>query len=281
VFEFCLNNKVYFKQQRGGRWDGSSAAWIFDEPMNTQDFWALRRFGLEFWQAVASFTSSRMAYRADISRPEWQRDLLDGITNVEVVSGTLRTYRDRVISRARDFGNEVYMYGAANQIGTPNSMPAAWCVETWALGADGVVPWQTIGKANAWTTPDHLSLFYPSEAGPLPSIRLKAFRAGQQLVEYLTMYAAESGQGRDAVGTAVLALPGMRAALEKKSETDAGTSLFGSDARATLASLRLALAKWLHERAPTPRDQWHDPRPGRHDASRVRDIHPLPPPTLE
>ena len=48
----------------------------------------------------------------------------------EVVSGALRTYRDRVIGRAGRFGNLVYMYGSANRIGTPNVMPVAWCVET-------------------------------------------------------------------------------------------------------------------------------------------------------
>lgn len=278
MFEFFLNNKVYFKRDRGNRWDACSAPWIFDEPVNTQDFWALRRFGLEFWRGVAPHPGARFTFRADISRPEWQRDLLDGVTSAEVVSGILRKYRERVIGRAEQFGNFVSMYGAANRIGTPNLMPAAWCVETWALGADGVVPWQTIGKAGAWTTPDHLSLFYPTPAGPVPSLRLKSFRAGQQLTEYLTQYAAVSGQSRAAIGAAVLAEPGLRPALEKRSEADAGTSQFGAAARLTLATLRQRLGTWLDARAPAPRDRWHDPRPAPRDPAAVREIQVLPAP---
>ena len=276
MFEFYLNNKVYFKRDRGNRWDACSAPWIFDEPVNTQDFWALRKFGIEFWRGVAAHPGAHFAFRADISRPEWQRDLLDGVTSAEVVSGVLRTYRDRVIERARRLGNLVYMYGSANRIGTPNVMPAAWCVETWALGADGVVPWQTIGKSDAWTKPDDLSLFYPTPAGPMPSLRLKSFRAGQQLAEYLTMFCALSGEDRENVGNAVLAEPGLRATLKKKSEADAGGSAFGAEAPHSLTTLRQRIGAWLNAKAPAPRDRWHDPRPAFRDPTKVREITPLP-----
>lgn len=275
VFEFYLNNKVYFKRDRGNRWDACSAPWIFDEPVNTQDFWALRRFGLEFWRGVNAQPGARFSFRADISRPEWQRDLLDGVSSTEIVSGALRPYRDRVVARAARHGNAVAMYGSANRIGTPNFMPAAWCVETWALGADGVVPWQTIGKPTAWKTPDHLSLFYPSATGPVPSLRLKSFRAGQQLTEYLTMYTVLSGQSRAAVGAAVLAEPGLHSALEKASEADAGTLRYGPAAHRTLMTLRQRLGHWLDTQAPADRDRWHDPRPLPHDPAAVRAIQAL------
>jgi hypothetical protein len=281
MFEFYLNNKVYFKRDRDNRWDACSAPWVFDEPVNTQDFWALRRFGLEFWRGVAAHPGARFTFRGDISRPEWQRDLLDGVINEEVVSGVLRTYHHRVIDRAERLDNLVYMYGTANPIGSSNAMPAAWCVETWALGADGVVPWSTIGKADAWTKPDQLSLFYPTPEGPVPSLRLKSFRAGQQLTEYLTMYVALSGQSRAAVGEAVLAEPGLSAKLEKKSETDAGGSLFGPEAHRSLTALRQRLGSWLDAKAPAPRERWHDPRPERRDPAKVREIVALPMPALE
>ena len=278
MFEFYLNNKVYFKQQRDNRWDGCSAAWIFDEPMNTQDFWALRRFGAEFWEGVAGRPGIHMVYRADISRPEWQRDLFDGVVTSEVVNGVLRTYRDRVMGRARRFGTLVSMYGSANPIGTSNATSAAWCVETWALGADGVVPWQTIGTADAWKKPDDLAVFYPTPEGPVPSLRLKAFRAGQQLVEYLTIYCAVSGETRDAVGAAVLALPGLPATMRKASEDDAGSSAFRPEAHPSLGSLRHRIGTWLDAQAPAPRDRWHDPRPAARDPAAIREITPLPAP---
>jgi len=282
TFEFYLNNKVYFKNGKNGKpgsWKACSAPWIFDEPQHTQDFWAIRRFGQEFWQAVAPHPEVRAAFRLDVSRPEWQRDLLDGVSNVDVVSGTLRDYPRRVIGRNRRDGKLTYMYGSVSKLGQPLAINAAWCVETWSLGADGVVPWQTIGKKDALTKPDDLAVLYPGSEGPLPSLRLKAFRAGQQLAEYLTIYAQASGQDRDAVGAAVLALPGLRAGTIKTYADDAGSSAFGDGAARSVAELRLRLGAWLDAQAPAPRARWHDPRPTRQDPSHLRPIVALPAPT--
>ena len=282
MFEFYLNNKVYFKNGKNGKpgsWKTTSATWIYDEPQHTQDFWAIRRFGMEFWKATAPYADVRTAFRIDISRPEWQRDLLDGVTNVDVVAGVLRDYPQRVIGRNRRDGKLTYMYGSVSKLGQPLLINAAWCAETWALGADGVVPWQTIGKKDSMAVPDDLAVFYPSPEGPLPSLRLKSFRAGQQLAEYLTIYSAASGQNRDAVGAAVLALPGLRAGTIKTYADDAGSSGFGDGAGRSLAELRLRLGTWLDAQAPAPRERWHDPRPTRPDPSKVPPIAALPVPT--
>lgn len=282
TFEFYLNNKVYFKNGKNGKpgsWRTTSAPWVFDEPQHTQDFWALRRFGLEYGRATRETPDVRMAFRLDISRPEWQRDLLDGVAHVAVVSGALRDYPRRVVGRARRDGQQVYMYGSPSKLGQPLAIDAAWCAETWALGADGVVPWQTLGKADSLSKPDDLAVLYPGPTGPLPSLRLKAFRAGQQLVEYLTLYAAVSGQDRDGVGAAVLELPGLRAGTKRTSADDAGSSIFGQEAGASLGELRLRLGAWLDARAPAPRDRWHDPRPSAFDPRQTTDITPLPAPT--
>ena len=282
MFEFYLNNKVYFKNGKNGKpgsWKTTSATWIYDEPQHTQDFWAIRRFGMEFWKATAPYADVRTAFRIDISRPEWQRDLLDGVTNVDVVAGVLRDYPQRVIGRNRRDGKLTYMYGSVSKLGQPLVINAAWCTETWALGADGVVPWQTIGKKDSMAEPDDLAVFYPSPEGPLPSLRLKSFRAGQQLAEYLTIYSAASGQNRDAVGAAVLALPGLRAGTIKTYADDAGSSAFGGEASRSVAELRLRLGTWLDAQAPAPRERWHDPRPARPDPSKVPPIAALPVPT--
>ena len=268
MFEFYLNNKV--SRKKAG-WNKGSAAWLLDEPGNTQDFWALRRFGIEFWKGVGADSGSRLVYRTDISRPQWQRDLLDGVVNVEVISGSLRTYGESVMQRARRHGDLIYMYGSANAIGSPNVINAAWCVEAWALGADGVLPWQTIGNDTSWQKADELSLFYPTAEGPLPSLRLKTFRAGQQLVEYLTMFTALSGESRESVAAAVLSEPGLHAMTVKKNDDDAGKSAFGPEAHRSVTSLRMRLGQWLDTKAPAPRERWHDPSPIPHDAGAVKD----------
>jgi hypothetical protein len=59
------------------------------------------------------------------------------------------------------------------------------------MGLQGVLPWQTIGTAESWKSGDELALFYPdpesNAAAPIPSVRLKAYRRGQQDVEYLEL----------------------------------------------------------------------------------------------
>jgi hypothetical protein len=106
----------------------------------------------------------------------------------------------------------------------------------------------------------------------VPSLHLKAFRAGQQLVEYLTLFTALSGESRESVGAAVLNEPGLRAMTVKKNDADAGKSVFGDDAFRSVAALRMRLGKWLDAKAPLSRDRWHDPRPKPHVANSVRAI---------
>ena len=161
----------------------------------------MRRFGREFLAATGG--AANLVFRCDISRPEWQRDLLDGICGEEVVSEALRPYRDRILARQARYGQKVFLYGSPNKIGTPNLQCSAWCLDAWCLGADGVVPWNTIGTARSWAEPEQTCLFYPSEQGPLPSLRLKAFCHGQQLVEYLTIFTQLAGHDRRSVAAAL------------------------------------------------------------------------------
>jgi hypothetical protein len=143
-----------------------------------------------------------MVFRADISRPQWRRDSLDGLLDYHVVGGAAREYPRLVFDRKRAFGEIVLEYGSTNPVEGSNIQPVGWCLDAWSLGTDGIIPWQTVGKAASWERADELSLFYPgrgrgrngagpaeSSPGVIPSIRLKAYRRGQQDVEYLTLWA--------------------------------------------------------------------------------------------
>jgi len=109
----------------------------------------------------------------------------------------------------------VVEYGDTNPVQASNLQPVGWTPDVWSLGADGVLPWQTIGTARSWQQGDELSLFYPlpdasrgagrlarttsppgAELGVVPSIRLKASRRGQQDVEYLTLWSRQCGLPR-------------------------------------------------------------------------------------
>lgn len=257
IFEFYLNNKVSFKALRGS-WSSCSAPWTFDEPVSTQDFWALRRFGREFLAATGG--ARNLVFRCDISRPQWQRDLLDGVCGEEVVSGALRPYRDRVLARQARYGQALFLYGSPNKIGSPNLQGPAWCLDAWCLGADGVVPWNTIGKARSWTEPDQTCLFYPTEKGPLPSLRLKAFCHGQQLVEYAVIFTRLAGHERRAVAEALRRELGLDGAIQKTSEDDAGTMSYDRLSPERLEAVRRRLGAWIAAQKPADRLSWSEPR---------------------
>ncbi|MFO1438384.1 MAG: hypothetical protein U1F81_08680 [Verrucomicrobiaceae bacterium] len=61
----------------------------------------------------------------------------------------------------------------------------------------------------------------------------------------------------------------------KKNEEDAGKSQFGIDTPPAFEALRMRLGAYLDAKSPAPKDRWHDPRPGRPDLSKARQIMPL------
>ena len=188
IFHFYLNGKNNFKE-RG--WSRSTSPWILDEPSHFQDFDALRWFGEAFQNGTKEIGAKNVLFRTDVSRPEWQRGVLDGLVGYAVVSSAVRQYQRHVLDRAAKNGEWVVEYGTSNRLDESNIQPEAWCVDAWSMGLQGVLPWQTIGTAESWKSGDELALFYPdpesNAAAPIPSIRLKAYRRGQQDVEYLEL----------------------------------------------------------------------------------------------
>ncbi len=182
IFQFYLNNKVFYRKQD----PLCMAPWVFDEPENIQDFWALRWYGL-LWRSVIDSRpgNENMWYRCDISYSEFARNILSGISDVEYIGGnnsTVMRFKDQEYT---EFGKpNVVEYGKANPIIKSNAIPAVWCLKAWLNGSKGILPWQTIGTEKSWKEADQNALFYPSEKGPVPSLRLKCFTRGQQDVEY-------------------------------------------------------------------------------------------------
>ena len=158
----------------------------------------------------------------------------------------------------------VIEYGNSNAIEDSNVQPAAWSIDSWALGCDGVLPWLAIGNSAAWKTAEDTSLFYPArpgETGPTPSIRLKAYRRGQQDVEYLTLWAAQTGEPRWAIGEEVrkaLHLAPKRSGTGFTADEDAGVVRFGQLKPEDLWSLRMRLGEALDRMYPEPRRKFID-----------------------
>ena len=249
IYEFYLNNKVYYRT----KYAQSSAPWIFDEPVNTQDFWALRWYGLLWQEAVTPFRrNTPLWFRADISYSQYARDLLWGVLDVEYTGGNsfqkVRMKRDewRLWEPLRYFE-----YGSANKIDQTNTHPVFWCLSAWSRGAIGVLPWQTIGSEKSWETADQNALFYPHKNGPIPSVRLKAFTYGQQLVEYLTLFAKIYDLPHHTVVKWLRSQVSLDGHVDKQSERDAGTIALNNVTPADLRALRWQLGEMISAKSPS------------------------------
>jgi hypothetical protein len=274
LFQCFFNGKSDFKT-RG--WSRGSSPWLLDEPANFQDFWALRYFGLAFHEGIARAPGpAKLVFRSDISRPQWQRDALDGLLDYNVVGGAMRPYRRMVFDRKAATGELVVEYGSSNPIEEPNVQAVGWSLDSWSLGSDGILPWQTLGTAESWKQADALSLFYPGrggdESGPIPSIRLKAYRRGQQDVEYLTMLAQVEHEPRWAIGRRVresLHLAAERKGTAIPANEDAGLIDFAGLKPQDLWALRIRVGEALSKERPAAKRRLVDLRTPSRDLSRL------------
>ncbi len=257
VFQCFFNNKINYKE-RG--WSRGSAPWLLDEPSNFQDYWALRYFGAAFHEGAARASGkAKLVYRCDISRPQWQRDALDGLLDYNVVSGAFRNYRRQVLDRKEAQRQLVIEYGTTNAVEASNMQPVGWSLDTWSMGADGVLPWQTIGRPESWKQADPLSLFYPGlekGADPVPSVRLKAYRRGQQDVEYLTLWRLLQKEPQGAVGQSVreaLRLAGERSGTPLGGGEDAGRFEYRRLLPQDAWALRTRIGQAVSDAKPEPK----------------------------
>jgi hypothetical protein len=234
----------------------------------------LRYFGEAFHEGTAkslgkSDPRPKLSFRCDISRPQWQRDALDHVLNYNVVNaGSLRRYHRLVTDRKQRFGQIVLDYGSTNAIEQSNVQPLGWCLDSWCLGSDGVVPWQTVGNVQSWKQADPLALFYPGtpvgHGRPLPSIRLKAYRRGQQDVEYLVLLARLLKEPAWAIGETVrreLGLMGQRRGTGLTDGEDAGIVDYVALLPETVWGVRVRVARTLSNMRPMPSRRKDDHRP--------------------
>ena len=254
-YQFFLNNKVYFKAYPNVGWKGSSAPWIFDEPRETQDFWALRWYGILFHQAVDPVKGDVKAwYRCDISRSDYGRNMMWDMMDVVYFGGD-NEQKARQKHDEQNLSVPTYFceYGGANDPGSSNIAPVTWCILAWSRGAIGVLPWQTIGeKASDWNNGEPTCVFYPpkDDSGPVASVRLKAFRQGQQDVEYLTLLGDAYNAPRYAVTNGMKQVINLSGRVIKTSEEDAGIINFDNVDATSLWKMRYAVGKMISAKKP-------------------------------
>ena len=175
---------------------GSNIWWTTDEPYHWEDWTALQFFS-GLWthgRKRMKASANTWAYRADISRPQWQGRVLENRLNVGYYGGF---DDDRTFQRCKILKEEtkikVRAYGAAPSPGRSNMETVALVLNTWLNGADGFQTWWATGRKKSLDIQEGCpgnALFAPGDRFDLPVVgdmRLKAFRKGEQLIEYLVM----------------------------------------------------------------------------------------------
>ncbi len=244
-FQVYLNNK-------GSLNELTKAPWILDEPSGYWDYRALQFYGELTDQGREQSAAVQIDYRVDISRPEYCRGQLAKRNDLWIVSAwAFQHYRRLVTDRMERDGLKAWVYGTSNHVHEPNRNIQAWALDSWQDGATGIVPWQTVNKSgSALKEADQLGLFIfdkdPSGNTVIRhSMRLKAYRDAQQLIEYLNALRQQRGWSRDQMRRFISQYVELDAQVNKVNEADAGTTAYGRLSAAGLETLRLATAKLL------------------------------------
>jgi hypothetical protein len=223
-----FNNKYYYKRpSQGGR---GVSWWLLDEPNHRDDVRAISFLASLLKRGFDKHPDVPIRLRTDISRVEWIRDLLAGQIDVNCVSQHFFDKNRYLRNDTRRFGRVFWHYSSPNHPRDTNVAMRAWCLRVWLSGGQGVVPWNTVRGAEAWERAEPLTLFYVGSKfginAPFASLRLKAFRRGQQDVEYLNLLSKHRGWDRDSVSQAVSGVLDLAGAYRQNQEEDAGSVSF-------------------------------------------------------
>ena len=233
LFQCFFNGKNNFKEHG---WSRGTCPWLLDEPSNFQDYWALRWFGAAWHegdqpgaagQGEAGVPLRHFASAMAARRPGRRAGLQRGRRGDAAVpadrdgpQGGERRDRGRVRRQQRRRGREHAAGRLVARRLVARRRRRAAVADDRLRPSRGRRPTSCRCSTPAAT---------PRE-GPIPSIRLKAYRRGEQDVEYLTLLAqvdgpAALGGGRSACGEA-LHLAGERKGSGFTGGEDAGVVNF-------------------------------------------------------
>ncbi|MBM3746901.1 MAG: DUF4091 domain-containing protein, partial [Acidobacteria bacterium] len=259
-FQVYFNNKYYYKRpSQGGR---GVSWWLLDEPNHRDDVRAISFLASLTRRGLEPYPDVPIILRTDISRVEWIRDLLAGQIDLNCISRRFFEKNRYLMDDRTRFGRDIWNYASTNHPRESNLAMRAWCWRVWLHGGEGLVPWNTVRGAESWERAEPLTVFYPGSkfglAEPFASIRLKAYRRGQQDLEYLALLAARRGWDREAVARAVLQALDLSAEVRMESEEDAGSIGFS---RVTDSGLETVRQRVVQALLPPAAARLRPPRP--------------------
>jgi len=239
---------------------GSNMWWTTDEPYHWDDWLALQFF-CNLWthgRNVLGADPKIWSTRADISRPMWTGRVLDTIVDHVYWGGfSSRPWYQRAAWLSEHAGIRPRAYGAANPDTDSNTQSMSTLLQVWLNGADGFLPWQTLGDDSSLDQSDNLggnTLLVPGTRFGEPvvgDLRLKAFRDGAQLIEYLVLLVERDGLQREQVSDAITRVLTVSAgALDGARLDDADAGRFSTLDTWQIAAVRRQVAEWIISRRP-------------------------------
>jgi hypothetical protein len=248
-YQIFFNDKYYYKDPTRSRGANGVSWWLLDEPNHHDDYRALSFFGWLGKRWLKDYPDVPMVFRADISYVEFIRDQISDLIDIDCTSQHFFTKNRYLMDNRHRFGRTYWNYASTNHPRESNVGMRAWCWRAWIGGADGIVPWNTVRGMEAWDRAEPLTVFYVGRKfglnQPFDCLRLKAFRRGEQDVEYMTLLARSKGWDRDAVAHAVAATLDLSEESRRQDEEDAGTIRFDHVSDPQLDQLRLRVARAL------------------------------------
>lgn len=248
-YQVYLNNKYYWKDPKMGQGGKGISWWLLDEPYHWNDFKAVAYYGRLFMQAVGEVRDVNLVYRLDVSRPQLQFGLWDGIRSVSYVSAAFYEKNAFLRRRQLQFGEQTRNYGAFNNLAETNLTATAWPLKVWLNQGNGLLPWQTIADDVNFERFQNTAIFYPGRRfgveGPLASLRLKACRLGVENTVLMEMLARREGWSREQAALAVSRYLNLRGGTVESYFDDAGQVNFAGLDPSGMTELRRALLRSL------------------------------------
>ncbi len=251
-FHIFCNDKNSFRRPDGKStsYRKATSLWTLDEPSYGRDFRALGYLYSTFKPALVG-EPLNVVCRGDVSRPQWQGDRLDGVSDLIVVSGAFYRYQPTVQRRRVIYGDRYWVYGGGGLPDQDNASLPALYIKNWTLGADGGLAYWTSFRDGEryWDQPHQLAVVHlrggHGYAGPVATTRLKAQRRAQQDIELMIMLSDESGWSRNRVAKAVAAAVNLSSKTEARGADDPGRTSFQDIHAHDLARIRYALARQI------------------------------------
>ena len=237
---------------------GANMWWTTDEPYHWEDWLALQFFDTLWTQGRGDADKKVWATRGDISRPNWQGRVLDGVLTTMYIGGfsSPASYRrGRILHE--ETGVKTMAYGGANPDTVSNTRSVALVLNTWLNGANGILPWQCFGQESALDNNDASSgggnaLLVPGDRFGQPvvaDLRVKALRDGEQLIEYLMILAQRRHLEREQVKALLQKAIILKAGRKAGAAADNADALeFGTLPAWQLSELRRNLAALILEK---------------------------------